>query len=162
MRSRHQAFIWTNAGILLIGLLGTNFCEILIEIYTSSFNNLKLHLKMLSGKWRPFCLDLNTLRVTPSSLLFVTDSADTHCLVKWFIMHVPTPTLHVFMHGCICVRGCVIIFGLRTQGKGWRLVSCLALYTAGCGCFGIQYVDLQTASITTATRVMVATQIVTI
>ena len=29
---RRQAIIWTNAGILLIGLLGTNFSEILIEI----------------------------------------------------------------------------------------------------------------------------------
>ena len=31
-----QAIIWTNAGILLIGLLGTNFSEILIEILTFS------------------------------------------------------------------------------------------------------------------------------
>ena len=31
---RHQAIIWTNIGILLIGPLGTNFSEILIEIYT--------------------------------------------------------------------------------------------------------------------------------
>ena len=29
---RRQAIIWTNAGILLIGPLGTNFGEILIEI----------------------------------------------------------------------------------------------------------------------------------
>ena len=29
---RRQASIWTNAGILLIGPLGTNFSEILIEI----------------------------------------------------------------------------------------------------------------------------------
>ena len=29
---RRQAIIWTNAGILLIGPLGTNFIEILIEI----------------------------------------------------------------------------------------------------------------------------------
>ena len=28
---RHQAIIWTNAGISLIGPLGTNFSEILIE-----------------------------------------------------------------------------------------------------------------------------------
>ena len=34
---RRQAIIWTNAGILLIGPLGTNFNEILIEIYTFSF-----------------------------------------------------------------------------------------------------------------------------
>ena len=31
---RRQAIIWTNAGILLIGPLGTNFSEILIEILT--------------------------------------------------------------------------------------------------------------------------------
>ena len=55
---RRQAIIWNNAGILLIGLLGTNFCEILIEIHTFSF--MKIHLKM-SGKWRPFCLGLNVL-----------------------------------------------------------------------------------------------------
>ena len=57
--TRRQAIIWTNAGILLIGPLGTNFSEILIEIHTFSFK--KMHLKMLSGKWRPFCLGLNVL-----------------------------------------------------------------------------------------------------
>ena len=31
---RRQAIIWTNTGILLIGPLGTNFIEILIEILT--------------------------------------------------------------------------------------------------------------------------------
>ena len=31
---RRQAIIWTNAGILLIGPLETNFSEILIEIQT--------------------------------------------------------------------------------------------------------------------------------
>ena len=38
------AIIWTNAGLLLIGPLGTNFSEILIEIQTSSFK--KMHLKV--------------------------------------------------------------------------------------------------------------------
>ena len=56
---RRQAIIWTNAGILLIGPLGTNFSEILIEIYTFSLK--KMHLKMLSGQWWPFCLSLNVL-----------------------------------------------------------------------------------------------------
>ena len=56
---RRQAIIWTNAGILLIWTLGTNFSEILIEIYTFSLK--KMHLKMSSGKWRPFCLGLNVL-----------------------------------------------------------------------------------------------------
>ena len=58
---RHQAIIWTNAGILLIGPLGTNFSEILIEIYSFSFK--KMHLKMSSGKWRQSCLGLNVLKV---------------------------------------------------------------------------------------------------
>ena len=56
---RRQAISWTNAGILLIGPLGTNFSEILIEIQTFSFK--KIHLKMSPGKWRPFCLGLNVL-----------------------------------------------------------------------------------------------------
>ena len=56
---RRQAIIWNNAGILLIGPLGTNFNEILIEIHTFSFN--KMHLKMSSGKWQPCCLGLNVL-----------------------------------------------------------------------------------------------------
>ena len=50
---RHQAIIWTSAGFLLILTLGTNFSEILSEIHIFSFMN--MHLKMLSGKWRPFC-----------------------------------------------------------------------------------------------------------
>ena len=56
---RHQAIIWTNAGIMLIGPLGTNFSENLIEIHKFSFK--KMHLKMSSGKWRSFCLGLNVL-----------------------------------------------------------------------------------------------------
>ena len=61
---RRQAIIWTNAGILLIGPPGTNFNEILIEIHTFSFK--KIHLKMLSGKWRPSRHGLNVLNGWPS------------------------------------------------------------------------------------------------
>ena len=56
---RRQAIIWTNAEILLIRPLGTNFNEILIGNQTFSFK--KIHLKMLSAKWRPFCLGLNEI-----------------------------------------------------------------------------------------------------
>ena len=56
---RRQAIIWSNAGILLIGPLGTNFSEILIGIYTFSLK--KTHLNRSSGKWQPFCLGLNVL-----------------------------------------------------------------------------------------------------
>ena len=56
---RRQAIIWTNAGILLIGPLGTNFSENSIEILIFSFT--KMRLKVSSAKWRPFCLGLNEL-----------------------------------------------------------------------------------------------------
>ena len=49
--------IWSNAGILLIGSLGTNFSETSIAVQTFSFK--KMHLKMSSAKWRPLCLGLN-------------------------------------------------------------------------------------------------------
>ena len=56
---RRQAIIWTNVGILLIGPLGTNVSEILIAIYAFSLK--KVHWKMSSGKWRPFCFGRNVL-----------------------------------------------------------------------------------------------------
>ena len=70
---RHQAIIWTKAGILLIGPSGTNFSEILIEILTFSFK--KMRLKMLSAKWWPFCLGLNVLiRIISLALAQSTDA----------------------------------------------------------------------------------------
>ena len=56
---RPQTIIWTNAGILLIVHLGTNFSEILIEIRIFSFT--QMSLKVSSTKWRWFCLGLNVL-----------------------------------------------------------------------------------------------------
>ena len=72
---RRQAIIWTNAGILLIGPLGTNPSEILSEIYTFSLK--KMHLKKSSGKWRPFCLGLNVLTVTYITDNFGKQNSDT-------------------------------------------------------------------------------------
>ena len=37
---RHQAVIWTRAGILLMRSLGINFSEILIKIYIFSFKKM--------------------------------------------------------------------------------------------------------------------------
>ena len=54
-----QAIIWTNAGILLFRNLGSNFSEVISKIHTFSFR--KMHLKMPSAKWRPFCFSLNLL-----------------------------------------------------------------------------------------------------
>ena len=57
---QRQAIIWTNAGILLTGPLGTNFSEILIEIQTFSLK--KIRLKMSSAKRCSFHLGLNVLK----------------------------------------------------------------------------------------------------
>ena len=56
---RRRAIIWTNAGILLIGPLGTNISEIIIEIQTFSLK--KIRLKMSSAKCCSFRLGLNVL-----------------------------------------------------------------------------------------------------
>ena len=48
-----------HAGLSLIGPLGTNFSEILIEILKFSFK--KRPLKVSSAKRRPFCVGLNVL-----------------------------------------------------------------------------------------------------
>ena len=63
---RRQAIIWTSAGILLIGPLGTNFSENLFKILAFSFS--KMRLKVSSAKWRPFCLGLNVLNLIAHSL----------------------------------------------------------------------------------------------
>ena len=63
-----QAIIWTNAGIMLIWPLQTNFSEMLIEIQIFSLK--KIHLKML-WKRRPSCLCLNVLRVNEQSVVIV-------------------------------------------------------------------------------------------
>ena len=62
---RRQAIIWTNAELFLIGPLGINFSEILIEILTFSFK--KMRLKVSSAKQRPFCLGLNVLTLAMQS-----------------------------------------------------------------------------------------------
>ena len=56
---QRQANIRTNARLLLIGPLGTNFSEILIAIQTFSLK--KMHLKMSSAKCRLSRLGLNEL-----------------------------------------------------------------------------------------------------
>ena len=63
----HQAIIWTNAGILLIGPLGTNLSEFMIGSHTLSFK--KMHLKISSTKWHPFGLILNVLITFPHRMI---------------------------------------------------------------------------------------------
>ena len=61
--SWHQAIIWTNAEILLLRTLGTNFSEIVREIHTFPFKKMPLKvssakhhwdLPFIQSRWRAF------------------------------------------------------------------------------------------------------------
>ena len=83
---RCRAIIWTNAGILLIGTLGTNFSEIVITIEKFSFK--KMHLNMYSGKWKPLCLGLNVITHSLDSkhLYQCVDKNTNQCVLEWFLV----------------------------------------------------------------------------
>ena len=98
---RRQAIIWTNAGILLNGPLGTNFSEIIIEIHTFSFK--KIHLIMSSAKCQPFCPSLNVLRtcwITYHQWHFMAPCGRHHnhvspsVLSSWHFFFAPAPRQH--------------------------------------------------------------------
>ena len=112
---RRQAIIWTNAGILLIEPLGTNFSEILIAIAIFSFK--KKHLKMSSGKCRPFCLGLNVLSLlscTGNNISVqhpdMSDKFFRGCLTKIFILRNEYTAQNVYVTKCpVKIIVCVII-----------------------------------------------------
>ena len=81
-----KPIIWTNAGILLIGHLWTNFSEILSKIHTFSFN--KMNLKVSARSW-PFCLSLNELNwsiplLLMSLFLFCKVISNHHTDHAWY------------------------------------------------------------------------------
>ena len=78
---RRQAIIWTNATILLIGSLGTNFNNILIKIPKVSFK--KMRSKGPSAKWLPCCRSLNVLTFSSSLSLVVSSWYDYKCQLLW-------------------------------------------------------------------------------
>ena len=95
---RRQAIIWTNAGILLIWTLGTNFSETLSEIHAFSFK--KMHLKMSSGKWRPSCLGFNVLK----NILYNCFSNDMMVLWWWLLYYWPFSS-KIFIIQNLCLNG---------------------------------------------------------
>ena len=64
---RHQAIIWTSAGILLIEPLGTNSSEILIRFHTFSVQ--KIHLKICQMTTISIFRGINALKVLWKFLL---------------------------------------------------------------------------------------------
>ena len=80
---RRQAIIWSNAGILIIGPLGTNFSEILAEITKFSFK--KMYLKVSSAKCRPFCFGLNVLKQSNVHLYSLSKGMGDTIVLCWLI-----------------------------------------------------------------------------
>ena len=81
---RRRAITWTNVGILLIGPLGTNFSEMLIEIHTFSFK--KIHWKMAAILSRPQCV--NSLRQNDTNIITIIGSGNglppfRHQVIIW-------------------------------------------------------------------------------
>ena len=69
LSGQHQAIMWTNARILLIGPLGTNFSEISIRMNTLSFK--KINLKMSFAKWQAFFLSPKGLMYQSTLLMTI-------------------------------------------------------------------------------------------
>ena len=92
---QHQTITQTNADLLLIGPLGTNFSEILIRIQNFSF--MKMLLKISSAKRQPFCprgdelthwgrvthICVSKLPTQGSTLSFLAGCPKSHCLC-WY------------------------------------------------------------------------------
>ena len=101
---RRQAIIWTNAEILLTGPLRTNFSEIFTEIQKFSFK--KMHFKMSSGKWRPFCLGLNVL----TRIFFCSTSLS--CIFSVFVLFT----------GASCKKGSWFFFAANPSVINWLII----------------------------------------
>ena len=105
-----RQYIWTNAGILLIGTLGTTFSEILIEIQTFSLK--KLRLKMSSAKCCSFRLGLDVLNTSTiwmrvdSFTVFFHRLHDTHLLSGRYGILL-TGTEHIWMFVEYLVEVCL-------------------------------------------------------
>ena len=116
---RHQAIIWTNAGILLIGPLVTIFREILMKIYSFLFK--KMHLKMSSGKWLPFCLGLNVLTHSFQEIF---------CNIEfvWTLVQIMTILLVLSL---VCLTQHIEVLNKKaaiSQMTFWNVFSCMKMY----------------------------------
>ena len=92
---RRPPIIWTNAGMLLIEPLGRKFSEILIAIYPFLFK--KIHLKMSSGKCRPFCIGVNVLRWRVHTIQGYLTAA---LKFMWILNHVLSQSIAVNCRPC--------------------------------------------------------------
>ena len=135
---RRQAIIWTNAGILLIGPLRTNFSEILIEILTFSFK--KMRLKVSSAKRRPFCLGLNVLKIADKALTLklgisaygACPAAGTRLKFKLYILSFTFPGYQRFVIFFSPIRSLYWKWPTKSRGTLHHL-ECYDLFNLGPG-----------------------------
>ena len=85
---RRQTIIWTDAVILLIWPLGINFSEMSIEIHAFLFK--KMHVKISSAKWRPFCLGLNVLSSTANDWYHMESNRNDTSIIILFLFFTQT------------------------------------------------------------------------
>ena len=114
-----QAIIWINAVILLIGHLGTNSSDILFEIHIFSFR--KIHLKMSSGKWRPFCLGLSVLIGFDASTFnhIIAETAVWHWMGPFYASVVSVSQNH---GKCKCTLNlCIMKQNSKREWSNWQL-----------------------------------------
>ena len=98
---RCQAIIWTNAGMLLILPVWTNFSEILIAIHISSLK--KIHLKLSSAKLWPSCIGINVLIGTPfTCVLFECGFSGFICAFSSWLFYWCKSKIATF-HDCLGV-----------------------------------------------------------
>ena len=95
---RHQAIIWTDAEILPIGPLGTEFIEISIDIYIqeNAFENVVWKIAVILAPWR---------------LLGPVAYTSYHCVS---LKNRPPLKLHLFhknivLHNIMCETNCTVI-----------------------------------------------------
>ena len=100
---RRQAIIWTNAELLLIEPLGTNFSEILIEIQTFSLTKIREICEMASILSRPQCVKI--VRVTGS--------------LSWSVVYVDYTLSNMLLNISYENRNCTYIYLLLPSVTIW-------------------------------------------
>ena len=120
---RRQAIIWTNAGILLIRTLGTNFSEILSEVRAFSFKKMDLHCSNMACNTCP----INS----PKSLWSLCWIQSQYCTggVYWVLS---SKEIESYFHQLIGVH---VIWGICSEslifadescaGRGGRVVKAM-------------------------------------
>ena len=136
---QHQAIIWTNAGILLIRILGTNFREILSKIHTffiqgNAFQNVVC--KMAAIVSRPQCVkrEIDQYLVTtkhnkvcnccaycfwwcPNYYMLVM-SRRCGCFVTWFCYQLTWP-MYTFIYDLLTHLPLVPHICINESGQHW-------------------------------------------